>query len=84
MSSAEVLKQTTTVRQGHELDAPSLERYLADACRAFAARSRSVNSRAANRIPLISSSTPGGDYVFAKNRPVSCCRRRTRSIVNTA
>ena len=29
MSSAEVLKQTTTIRPGHAIDAPSLERYLA-------------------------------------------------------
>src|SRR5688572_17313263 len=30
MSSAEVLRQTTAVRQGHELDRVSLERYLAE------------------------------------------------------
>ena len=30
MSSAEVLKQTTIVRQGHEIDGQALQRYLDD------------------------------------------------------
>jgi len=69
MSSAEVLKQTTTVRQGHELDAQSLERYLLDNLQGFRGPLEIRQFEGGQSNPTYFLHAAGGDYVLRKKPP---------------
>jgi aminoglycoside phosphotransferase (APT) family kinase protein len=69
MGSAEVIKQTTTVRQGHEIDATSLERYLAEHLEGYRGplEVRQFEGGQSNPTYLLHASS--GDYVLRKKPP---------------
>jgi aminoglycoside phosphotransferase (APT) family kinase protein len=69
MSSAEVLKQTTTVRQGHGIDAPSLQRYLADHLPGFRGPLEIRQFEGGQSNPTYFLHTPDRDYVLRKKPP---------------
>ena len=69
MSSAEVLKQTTTVRSGHEIDAPSLERYLVDHLPGFRGPIEIRQFEGGQSNPTYFLHVASGDYVLRKKPP---------------
>jgi aminoglycoside phosphotransferase (APT) family kinase protein len=69
MSSAEVLKQTTAVRQGHEIDAPALERYLADHLPGFRGPLEVRQFEGGQSNPTYFLHAASGDYVLRKKPP---------------
>jgi aminoglycoside phosphotransferase (APT) family kinase protein len=69
MSSSEALKQTTTVRQGHEIDAAALERYLADHLPAFRGPIEIRQFEGGQSNPTYFLHTPERDYVLRKKPP---------------
>jgi aminoglycoside phosphotransferase (APT) family kinase protein len=69
MSSAEVLKQTTTVRTGHELDARSLERYLADHLPGFRGPLDVRQFEGGQSNPTYFLRASGAQYVLRKKPP---------------
>lgn len=78
MSSAEVLKQTTIVRQGHEIDAQSLQRYLADHLPGFSLARRSQSDEGGLEVrqfeggqsnPTYFLRASGAQYVLRKKPP---------------
>jgi aminoglycoside phosphotransferase (APT) family kinase protein len=69
MSSTEVLKQTTMVRQGHEIDAVSLERYLADRLPGFGGPLQIRQFEGGQSNPTYFLHTPERDYVLRKKPP---------------
>jgi aminoglycoside phosphotransferase (APT) family kinase protein len=69
MSSAEVLKQTTTVRQGHEIDRDALERYLVDHLPGFRGPLEVRQFEGGQSNPTYYLHTLGGDYVLRKKPP---------------
>jgi aminoglycoside phosphotransferase (APT) family kinase protein len=66
MSSAEVLKQTTTVRPGHELVAADLERHLADHLPGFRAPLQIRQFEGGQSNPTYFLHAASGDYVLRK------------------
>lgn len=69
MSSAEVLKQTTTVRQGHEIDASALERYLAEHLGGFRGPLDIRQFEGGQSNPTYFLHTATADYVLRKKPP---------------
>ncbi|MBM3808613.1 MAG: phosphotransferase family protein [Acidimicrobiia bacterium] len=69
MSSAEVLRQTTTVRKGHEIDASSLERYLADHLAGFRGPVEIRQFEGGQSNPTYFLHAASGDYVLRKKPP---------------
>jgi aminoglycoside phosphotransferase (APT) family kinase protein len=69
MSSTEVLRQTTTVREGHQVDAPSLERYLTAHLSRFRGPLEIRQFEGGQSNPTYLLGTPGGDYVLRKKPP---------------
>ncbi len=69
MSSAEVLKQTTTVRHGHEIDAPSLERYLVDHLPGFRGPLEIRQFEGGQSNPTYFLRASGAQYVLRKKPP---------------
>ena len=69
MSSEEVLKQTTTVRQGHEIDAPLLERYLADCLPGFRGPLEIRQFEGGQSNPTYFLRASGAHYVLRKKPP---------------
>jgi aminoglycoside phosphotransferase (APT) family kinase protein len=69
MSSAEVLKQTTAVRPGHEIDALSLEQHLADHLPGFRGPLEVRQFEGGQSNPTYFLHAAGGDYVLRKKPP---------------
>ena len=69
MSKAEVLKQTTTVRRGHEIDAQSLERYLADHLPGFRGPLEIRQFEGGQSNPTYFLHAASGDLVLRKKPP---------------
>ena len=78
MSSAEVLKQTTIVRPGHEIDEQSLERYLVDHLPGFSLARRSQSDEGGLEVrqfeggqsnPTYFLRASGAQYVLRKKPP---------------
>jgi aminoglycoside phosphotransferase (APT) family kinase protein len=69
MSSSEALKQTTTVRQGHEIDAAALERNLADHLPGFRGPLEIRQFEGGQSNPTYFLHTPERDYVLRKKPP---------------
>jgi aminoglycoside phosphotransferase (APT) family kinase protein len=69
MSSAEVLKQTTAVRPGHEIDALSLEQYLADHLPGFRGPLEVRQFEGGQSNPTYFLHAASGDYVLRKKPP---------------
>src|SRR5262245_32276413 len=72
MSSAEVFKQTTSVRQGHEIDAASLQRYLADHLPGFNPAGDGLEIRqfeGGQSNPTYFLRAAGAEYVLRKKPP---------------
>jgi aminoglycoside phosphotransferase (APT) family kinase protein len=69
MSSAEVIKQTTTVRQGHEIDSKALERYLADHLAGLRGPIQIRQFEGGQSNPTYFLHTPDRAYVLRKKPP---------------
>jgi aminoglycoside phosphotransferase (APT) family kinase protein len=69
MSSGEVLKQTTTIRHGHEIDAPSLERHLAEYLAGFRGPLEIRQFEGGQSNPTYFLHTADRDYVLRKKPP---------------
>jgi len=69
MSSAEVLKQTTTVRQGHEIDYDALERYLGLHLPGFRGPLEIRQFEGGQSNPTYFLRTSGAQYVLRKKPP---------------
>lgn len=69
MSSAGVLSQTTTVREGHEIDAGRLAGYLADHLEGFEEPLDIRQFEGGQSNPTYFLRTPGRDYVLRKQPP---------------
>jgi aminoglycoside phosphotransferase (APT) family kinase protein len=69
MISAGVLSQTTTVRQGHEIDPRRLERYLSEHLDGFQGPIEIRQFEGGQSNPTYFLRTPGRDYVLRKKPP---------------
>jgi aminoglycoside phosphotransferase (APT) family kinase protein len=69
MSSAEVLRQTTTVRQGHEIDSQALQLYLADHLPGFRGSLEIRQFEGGQSNPTYFLHAASGDYVLRKKPP---------------
>lgn len=67
--SGEVLRQTTSVRQGHQIDTAALERYLAEHLGGFEAPLAILQFEGGQSNPTYLLRTPGREYVLRKKPP---------------
>ena len=67
--SGEVLLQTTSVRQGHQIDTAALERYLAEHLGGFEAPLAILQFEGGQSNPTYLLRTPGREYVLRKKPP---------------